>query len=125
VQRAVIVRNIVEDPAGQGVSYEVDASQSPLRAPLRTLLAEGWRVVHTCPLPSELDCCCLVIVEKRDESAAGEPAAAAHDMAVADLAGQGAPGMQMHHLRPWTRGTPDEPIPLHVFGVEPAPPKPA
>lgn len=71
MQKAVVVRAALGDDAGQSWSIEVDPSGPELAHPLRRLLAEGWRVAHTCAMPCELDSCCLVILEKPDEPATG------------------------------------------------------
>lgn len=63
MQKAIIVRNALDDSSGQSWSYEVDPDSEPMANPLRDLLARGWKVSHTCPMPSELDSCCLVILE--------------------------------------------------------------
>jgi hypothetical protein len=66
VQKAVIVRTVMESADAESWSHEVDAtSDSPVQ-PLRHYLANGWKVAHTCPMPSELDSCCLVILESPD-----------------------------------------------------------
>jgi hypothetical protein len=66
VQKAIVIRASLTDDAGQSWSVEVDPMGRSAPNPLRALLADGWRVVQTCPMPSELDSCCLVILEKPD-----------------------------------------------------------
>ena len=77
VQKALVVRTALEDAVGVSWSFEVDRTDGSSTHPLRDLLADGWRVVRTCPMPSELDSCCLVILE--------HPAARAHEATIADL----------------------------------------
>lgn len=64
MQKAVIVRAVTEGAAGFGWSFEVDAQDSNAESPLKHLLEDGWKVIHTCPMPSELDSSCLVVLEK-------------------------------------------------------------
>lgn len=66
MQKAIVIRASLSDDAGQSWSVEVDPLGRSVPNPLRSLLADGWRVVQTCPMPSELDSCCLVILEKPD-----------------------------------------------------------
>ncbi|QDU59868.1 hypothetical protein Pan216_07010 [Planctomycetes bacterium Pan216] len=72
MQKAVIVRNLLSDSVGQGWSYEVDAADETATNPLRELLEKGWRVVKTCPMPSELDSCCLVVLEDPETNKNGD-----------------------------------------------------
>ena len=71
MQKAVIVRNVVDENAGQSWSYEVDPTEQTAAAPLRDLLARGWQVIHACPMPSELDSCCLVILQQPGSTTKG------------------------------------------------------
>jgi hypothetical protein len=64
LQRAVIVRTVLDDPVGLSWSFEVDVADDSREHRLRDLLAEGWRVVHSCPLPSGAEPCCLLILER-------------------------------------------------------------
>lgn len=66
MQKAIVVRTAVGEDLGQSWSIEVDPIGRSMENPLRSLLADGWRVAHTCPMPSELDSCCLVVLEKPD-----------------------------------------------------------
>lgn len=66
VQKAVIVRTALQAADAESWSHEVDATSSSPIQPLRHYLSHGWKVVHTCPMPSELDSCCLVILDSPD-----------------------------------------------------------
>lgn len=66
MQKAVIVRALMEGESGICWSREVDAPSGS--GALKQLLADGWRITQSCPMPSELDCCCLVVLEKPDET---------------------------------------------------------
>ena len=65
MQKAVVVRFDADEMVRTVSSYEVDSEDAPRSAPLRELLAAGWRVVHSCPMPGELESCCLLILEDR------------------------------------------------------------
>lgn len=116
MQKAVVVRNAVDDPKGFSYSYEVDAPASGSDRPLGRLLGDGWRVVHTCPMPSELDSCCLVVVEKSPEPK-GDVKLAQADVPLEALHHRRDLGRANRH-RPQRADWDGESIPLRAFGME-------
>jgi hypothetical protein len=80
VQKAVVVHTLIEDGVGQSWSIEVDAPGSATAQPLKQLLDEGWRIVQTCSLHSDLDGTCLLVLEKDGPLRPGQ------DVSLAELA---------------------------------------
>ncbi|MFO0947070.1 MAG: hypothetical protein U1D30_14195 [Planctomycetota bacterium] len=88
MQKAIVVRTAIGEELGQSWSIEVDPIGRSMESPLRSLLADGWRVIHTCAMPSEIDSCCLVVLEKND----------AVDTSIDDQ-----PLSQLNHSSEWLR----------------------
>jgi hypothetical protein len=113
VQKAVVVHTLIEDGVGQSWSIEVDAPSGATSRPLQSLLEEGWRVVQTCALNSDLDGTCLLVLEQQ------EPLRPGQDVDLAEL------GRRPDRLRVESQNAVDEPagwdgqtIPLSAFQTQ-------
>ena len=69
MQKAFVIRTALEHASGASFSHEVDVAPDAERASLSKYLADGWRVVHSCPMPSDLESCCLLVLESPAEAA--------------------------------------------------------
>jgi hypothetical protein len=105
MQKALVVRAQPVEASGRAWSQEVDQAGGQ-DASVRDLLASGWQVAHTCPMPGEIDGCCLVVLERPQGGLKRDvPLAAINEPVYAS-----APASSSHV---WDGET----IPLSIFGV--------
>jgi hypothetical protein len=111
VQKVVVVRGSLDGAGGWARSYEVDAPSGRGEAPLRDLLAKGWRVSRACPMPSELEACCLLVLDEPSDTGADARSAERHPVARA-----------IHNDGYTTGRRPgtaiDDDLPLSLFGID-------